>query len=198
MDIESGTMPMACVASASASAATANTILNIADGATLHITTGFNNWNASGATFSGDLTGSGTLRHSGGGTQKFLKGKKTGPFAFSGTLVTYLGELLFGTASEPVGVNPAVGVVADNSGWLRFSDDQTVATLAGTGVDGGVAVPADKTLTVSGPSGVTTSHVYSARLAGGNFVKGARTTRSRSRARTSTRAPRTWRPARSR
>ena len=172
MDIESGTMPMACVASASATAAAADTILNIADGATLHITTGFNNWSGNSATFSGDLTGSGTLLHSGGGTQKFLKGKKTGPFAFSGTLITYLGELLFGTESEPVGVNPAVGVVAENSGWLRFSDDQAVTTLEGTGADGGVAVPADKTLTVSGPSGVTTSHVYSARLAGGNFVKG--------------------------
>ena len=59
----------------------ANTVLDIAEGATVRFVTSFNTYSPN---FYGDMTGSGTLDVRGGGSFVFNKGAKTGPFSFAG------------------------------------------------------------------------------------------------------------------
>lgn len=146
----------------------ASTTAEIAEGATLDLATSFNSY---APNFYGDLLGAGTLKVSGGGSFAFQKGNKTGPFSFAGLLRAWNADMTFGTASVPVGVNPAASVSIDASGRVNFTDNQSVTYLSGAGTDGGVSVPSDKTLTVTGAGGVSTSLVYAARLAGGGFTK---------------------------
>ena len=146
----------------------ANTVLDIAEGATVRFVTSFNTYSPN---FYGDMTGSGTLDVRGGGSFVFNKGAKTGPFSFAGLLSAWNADLTFGTASAPVGVNPAASVDIAASGHINFTADQTLAHLSGTGADGCVVVPSNATLTVSGATGVSTSTVFAARIQGGRFVK---------------------------
>ena len=146
----------------------ANTVLDIAEGATVRLVTSFNTYSAN---FYGDVTGSGTLDVRGGGSFVFNKGAKTGPFSFAGLLSAWNADLTFGTTSAPVSVNPAASVDIAASGHINFTADQTLKYLSGKGADGCVTVPSNATLTVSGATGVSTSTVFAARIQGGRFVK---------------------------
>ena len=146
----------------------ADTVVDIPAGTTLKLVTSFNTYSPN---FYGDMTGSGTLDVRGGGSFVFNKGAKTGPFSFAGLLSAWNADLTFGTASAPVGVNPAASVDIAASGHINFTADQTLAHLSGKGADGCVVVPSNATLTVSGATGVSTSTVFAARIQGGRFVK---------------------------
>lgn len=148
--------------------ADANTILNVRSDATLKLCTGFNNYNGSYA-FYGDLTGSGVLQSTGGAVHKFQKGA-VNTLSFTGTLQPYVGDLSFGVAGTPLGVNPATSVDVAGQGWLRLYGNQSFTRLSGAGSDGGVHYPATSTLTVTGPSAAETN-TFHGRLAGGAFVK---------------------------
>ena len=150
------------------STVSADTIVDIAESSTLRLVTSFNTY---AANFYGDVTGSGTLDVRGGGSFVFNKGAKTGPFSFAGLLSAWNADLTFGTASAPVGVNPAASVDIAASGHIKFTADQTLALLSGAGADGGIVVPSNATLTVAGATGVATSTVFAARIQGGKFVK---------------------------
>ena len=76
----------------------ANTVLDIAEGATVRFVTSFNTYSPN---FYGDMTGSGTLDVRGGGSFVFNKGAKTGPFSFTGLLSAWNADLTFSTASAP-------------------------------------------------------------------------------------------------
>ncbi len=155
-----------CVAGVSSVAGEdhAGTRIEIASGATLDMTSGFNT-NPRG--FDGDLAGTGKLRVSGGNSFSFTHGGRRAPLSFSGLLDVASSELAIGTAAEPVGVNPAASAEIECGGWLRLSTGQRLASISGAGVDGGISWPADATLTVGGAA----STVYSGRLAGGAFAK---------------------------
>ena len=71
------------------------------------------------------------------------------------------------TCALPIlGVNPAASVDIAASGHINFTADQTLAHLSGTGADGCVTVPSNRTLTVAGVTGVSTSTVFAARIQG--------------------------------
>ncbi len=142
--------------------------IDIADGATLRLYTGFNNYVANYCYY-GDVTGDGTLEVSGGGVHRIRRGARD-VLSFAGIVQPYLGELELGTADAPVALNPAVGVDVAGSGWLRLFGDQTISALYGAGCDGGVETPAGYALTVAG-TGAPSTNVYAGRVAGGDFVK---------------------------
>ncbi len=167
IDIEKGVSSIAQVSTPSGGDSTA--VLNINADAMLKFSTGFNNY-GSGYHFYGDLTGSGILQVTGGGVH-YLRRGTVNPLSFTGLYQAHLGDLEFGTAATPVGIQPTAGLDIDGAGNLRFYDNQTVATLSGEGADGGVVVPAGKVLTVTGPASGATNTAYAGRIVGGDFVK---------------------------
>jgi autotransporter-associated beta strand protein len=133
-------------------------------GAVLDLATSFNTYYPN---YSGDFAGEGVISVSGGGSMQFKNGQKTSPFAFTGTYRANNATATFGT----LGANAAASAEIASSGWLRFTSSQTLARLLGDGVDGGVSIPTDGALTVTGPGG-TANDVFKGRLAGaGGFVK---------------------------
>lgn len=133
-------------------------------GAVLDLATSFNTYYPN---YSGDFAGEGVISVSGGGSMQFKNGQKTSPFAFTGTYRADNATATFGT----LGANPAASAEIASSGWLRFTASQTLARLLGDGVDGGVSIPTNGALTVTGPGGEA-SDVFKGRLAGaGGFVK---------------------------
>ena len=150
----------------SAAGVSAATRLSILPGATLDLCTGFNNY-GSWVRFYGDVTGEGTLRVTGGGRHYFVRDTVTA-LSFAGRYQPYLGDLVFGTASKPLGLAPTASLDVAGSGWAFLYQDATVRALTGAGADGGVSWPAASTLTVDGGA---ETNVYAGRLAGGTFVK---------------------------
>lgn len=149
------------------STASAETKLEVAADAKLYLSTGFGYYQAYCSDFYGELIGSGVLRSIGGIYRRFLKGAKTGPNAFSGTLQPYCGDLIFGTADAPCGVLASAKATVDGGASLRFGSAQTLATIDGEGSDGGIDAPA----LAAGGSDVTGTTRYRARLKGGDFTK---------------------------
>ena len=146
---------------------TSDPILEIYPGATLELSTGFNNWNSS-YKFYGDVQGSGTLRVAGGATHYLCKNMAEA-HAFTGTYQPYLGILSLGaSASAPVGVNAASSFDVAGAGWAYLYANTTIAGLTGVGADGGLQYPDDATLTVDGGAA---TNVFSGRLKGGELVK---------------------------
>ena len=139
-------------------------VLEVSDRAVLDLMGGFNQ---NARIFHGNLAGTGELRISGGVAYSFLRGVRRGPLSFGGLLSIGAGDLVLGAADAPLGVNAAVSVAIGAGGWLRFSTSQRLAGLSGAGVDGGIAWPDAKTLTIDATSDAT----YAGRLAGGVFVK---------------------------
>lgn len=163
--VENGVSQFSQIFTAS-SAATAN--LSIAPESTLVFNTGFNNYN-SGNCFYGDIVGTGCLRVTGGGAH-YLRRSTAGALSFLGRYEAILGEIVFGTTSVPVGIQSSTALEVNGTGRLRFFDDTTAALLSGTGVDGGVALPAGRTLTVAGPA-TNAATVFSGRIDNGGLVK---------------------------
>lgn len=151
----------------SAADVSADTKLEVTAAGQLYLNSGFGYYSPSYSDFYGELIGSGVLRSIGGVYRRFLKGAKTGPNAFSGTLQPYCGDLIFGTADAPCGVQASAKATVDGGASLRFGGAQTLATIDGEGSDGGIDAPA---LTVGG-SDVTGATRYRARLKGGDFTK---------------------------
>ena len=164
LEIAGGTSSIAQIGSAAG--VSAATRLSIQPGATLDLCTGFNNY-GSWVKFYGDVTGEGTLRVAGGGRHYFVR-DKVAALSFAGRYQPYLGDLVFGTADNPLGLAPAASLDVAGSGWAFLYQDATVRALTGAGADGGVSWPAASTLTVDGGAG---TNVYAGRLAGGTFVK---------------------------
>ena len=142
----------------------ATTRIDIASGATLDLMSGFN---VNATSFGGDLTGTGKLRISGGKTFSFTHGGNSNPLSFAGLMCVASGDLAIGTSAKPTGIAPTVTAEIEGGGWLRFSAGQSLASIAGVGVDGGISWPAGETLTVDEGAGKS----YSGRLAGGTFAK---------------------------
>ena len=127
---------------------------------------------ANGATMefgrSGDyaapLSGAGAMRFTGHGVYNLTGGLG----GFSGVLGSYFGTVNFGTAETPIIPTTATALDVDGGGFLNFFGDVSVASLSGSGLLGGVAVPDGHTLTVAG----TADADYAGRLVGkGSLVK---------------------------
>ena len=127
---------------------------------------------ASGATMefgrSGDyaapLSGAGAMRFTGHGVYNLTGGLG----GFSGVLGSYFGTVNFGTAETPLIPTTATSIDVDGGGFLNFFGDVSVASLSGTGLLGGVAIPDGSTLTVAGAADAD----YEGRLVGkGTLVK---------------------------
>ena len=166
LQVESKTLTVATV---KADSGAASSSIQIDEGATLHVEGGWNVLSSqSGATFYGDLLGAGTLRITGGVNYVLPMGSKTTAHPFAGTLEPWIGDINLGETGKARGVSSEASVSIPGGGWLRAFEDTSVKTVSGEGVDGGVALPTDKTLTVNG-SGAT--NVYSGRIIAKDFVK---------------------------
>jgi len=87
---------------------------------------------------------------------------------FAGLWQTYAANVSFGGAGLPTEINAASSLEVANGGYFRFFGDQTVASLSGAGLDGGVDIAAGTTLTVNDAADKS----FAGRLAGGgDFVK---------------------------
>ena len=144
-----------------------STSIEVGSGSSCEIAGGWNTFQTGRGQYYGALKGDGTLKVTGGVVQEFLKGNQTVPHPFSGLLIPQLGDICFGTDAAPLGVNPLASAEISGGGWLRFHDDQTLAAIRGGGVDGGIALPATKSLTV----GDASTNVYSGRIVAKDLEK---------------------------
>ncbi len=142
--------------------------LEIDHGATCEIVGGWNTMKAEKQKFYGTLAGAGTLRLTCGAVQEFLKSDHVGALPFAGLLSPWIGDIVFGTASAPLGVDASASASLPGGGWLRFHANQELASISGEGVDGGIALDAGQTLTVGGSA---TTNVFAGRIKGGALVK---------------------------
>ena len=142
--------------------------LEIDRGATCEIVGGWNTMKAEKQKFYGTLAGAGTLRLTCGAVQEFLKSDHVGALPFAGLLSPWIGDIVFGTAAAPLGVDASASASLPGGGWLRFHANQELASISGEGVDGGIALDAGQTLTVGGSA---TTNVFAGRIKGGALVK---------------------------
>ena len=105
--------------------------LSIASGATFEF--------GPNANYAGTLSGTGTMRFSGFGTDA-LSG--AGWPSFTGTYQLYAANVDFGTAASPLAIASGAALDVANGGALNFHDDVTVRKLGGVGLMGAVNVPA--------------------------------------------------------
>ena len=162
-----GMSRVCCITAVSGTKADASAVVEIAHGATLDLSSGFNTFSG---TWYGDVAGAGDLRLSGGGNYVFAKGQKTAPLSLTGTYRLTNADLAFGTAATPNPPSPAAALAADASGLVRLFTDQALRAISGAGAGGGVVWPTNRTLTVAG-AGET--NVFAARLVGGAFTYAA-------------------------
>lgn len=150
-----GVVQVGSVRTAVASAFPAMAGLDVAEGSTFEFGRTEN--------YAGTLSGAGTVRFSGLGTNLL---SNAGPPAFTGTYQLYGANVHFGTAPSPLAISSSAALDVANGGSLNFYDDLTVRKLGGTGVMGAVNVPAGGTVTVNG-----TEDSSFAGIVNGNLVK---------------------------
>ncbi len=151
-----------------ASSANSTARLEVDAGATCEIVGGWNTMTADRQKFYGTLAGAGTLKVTCGAVQQFLKSDHSGALPFTGLLMPWIGDMTFGTASVPLGVDASASAAIPGGGWLRFHASQELSSISGEGADGGIALDAGQTLTVGGSA---TTNVYAGRIQGGELVK---------------------------
>ena len=151
-----------------ASSANSTARLEVDAGAMCEIVGGWNTMTADKQKFYGTLAGAGTLQLTCGAVQQFLKSNQSGALPFTGLLVPWIGDMAFGTAAAPLGVDASASASLPGGGWLRFHANQELASISGEGVDGGIALDAGQTLTVGGSA---TTNVFAGRIKGGALVK---------------------------
>ena len=151
-----------------ASSANSTARLEVDAGAMCEIVGGWNTMTGDKQKFYGTLAGAGTLQLTCGAVQQFLKSNQSGSLPFTGLLVPWIGDMAFGTASAPLGVDASASASLPGGGWLRFHANQELAAISGEGVDGGIALDAGQTLTVGGSA---TTNVFAGRIKGGALVK---------------------------
>ena len=155
------------------SGATSAARLEIDAGATCEIVGGWNTMRAERLKFYGTLAGEGTIKVTCGVVQEFLKSNQTGALPFTGVLSPWIGDVVFGTAAAPLGVDASASASIPGGGWLRFHADQELSSISGEGVDGGIALDAGQTLTVGGSAA---TNVFAGRITGGSLVKAGSST----------------------
>ena len=147
--------------------------LEVDPGATCEIVGGWNTVMAERQKFYGTLAGEGTFSVNCGAVQEFLKSDHVGAIPFTGLLSPWIGDIAFGTAAAPLGVDASASASIPGGGWLRFHADQELSSISGEGVDGGIALDAGQTLTVGGSAA---TNVFAGRIKGGSFVKAGSST----------------------
>ena len=147
--------------------------LEVDPGATCEIVGGWNTVMAERQKFYGTLAGAGTFSMNCGAVQEFLKSDHVGAIPFTGLLSPWIGDIAFGTAAAPLGVDASASASIPGGGWLRFHADQELSSISGEGVDGGIALDAGQTLTVGGSAA---TNVFAGRIKGGSLVKAGSST----------------------
>ena len=147
--------------------------LEIDPGATCEIVGGWNTVRAERQKFYGTLAGEGTFSVNCGAVQEFLKSDHAGAMPFTGLLSPWIGDIVFGTAAAPLGVDASASAAIPGGGWLRFHASQELASISGEGVDGGIALDASQTLTMGGSAA---TNVFAGRIKGGSLVKAGSST----------------------
>ena len=87
--------------------------LEIDPGATCEIVGGWNTVRAERQKFYGTLAGEGTFSVNCGAVQEFLKSDHAGAMPFTGLLSPWIGDIAFGTAAAPLGVERRPGALLD-------------------------------------------------------------------------------------
>ena len=113
--------------------------LSVANGTTFEF--------GSDSTYAGTLSGAGTMRFSGFGTNT-LSG--AGHPSFTGTYQLYAANVSFGTPASPLPIASSAALDVANGGSLNFYNDVTVRKLGGVGLMGAVNVPSGDAVTVNG------------------------------------------------
>ena len=129
--------------------------LSVANGTTFEF--------GSDSTYAGTLSGAGTMRFSGYGTNT-LSG--AGYPSFTGTYQLYAANVSFGTPASPLAIASGSALDVANGGSLNFYDDVTVSKLGGVGLMGAVNVPSGGAVTVNGTEDSSFSGIVA-----GNLVK---------------------------
>ena len=110
--------------------------------------------------YRGTVKGTGSITHSGGWT-----GEIYSKLNYTGWLALYTGDFNFHAGST---LAETVRLIADGPGRFIFPDSQTLADYSGSGAVGGVQLPDNATLTLTGASG--TSKTSAGRIYGNTDV----------------------------